>query len=206
MLSSDRNQHGFTLPEALIAGGIVLLLLGVLIQTLLPALRYSAEGTVRVELQQSGYLALRQITDDLQKTTAAGVSFQATPVAALAINSIDSIDGTGKRVWSDQVHLYGLDSPSRKLLLEPHTVTQTSLALPSLLSTSDITTLMSGTSGRERTLASNVENFEVTPYLSATATLPAQPMSVRIRLGKDLPHTAHRAQIELMRSVFLRNS
>ncbi len=204
--SAFTRRRGFTLPEILIAGGLALLLMGVLIQSLIPAMRYSAEGAVRVELQQAGILALQRMTSDLQKTTAAGVSLKTGPVDAMAVNTIQTVDSGGVRVWSDEINVYSYDPTRKRIEVETQKVTTPTTAFPNILTSVQIQSIASSQSGRERLLALNVDEFVISPAASATTTLSAQPLSITLKMGKDLPHTPKRATMELVRSVFLRNS
>lgn len=184
----------------------MLLLTGILSQALIPALRYSAEARVRVELQQSGVLALNRLVRDLQNTAEAGVSIRSTTPDVVAINTFGNIDGAGRPVWSDTVSIYYHLPSLRQLAAEEPTLTSSSSSLPNSLTDAQLANFISNSGHKERILAREVESFRVQEPIPATASTAAQPLSVTLELGKDLPHTQKRAQVTLVRSVFLRNS
>ncbi len=68
-------KRGFTLIEALVAGALGMMILYVLVALLIPALRVSAQGTERVELDQRAALLEGRLTRALKETCRSGVGW-----------------------------------------------------------------------------------------------------------------------------------
>lgn len=68
-------RRGFTLIEILLAGALGVMVLYVLIALLIPALRVSAQGTDRVELDQRAALLEGRLTRALKATCRSGVGW-----------------------------------------------------------------------------------------------------------------------------------
>lgn len=72
-LGSKGSSGGFTLLEVMAAAGLGAMVLYVVLALLIPALRVSAQGTTKVDLDQRASLLEGRLTRALKKTTRAGV-------------------------------------------------------------------------------------------------------------------------------------
>lgn len=210
MRSSAR--FAFTIIEVLVVASLLLLLFGLVLKVLVPAMRYSAEGNIRVELQQQGILTLNRMVSDLQLTVPQGITFKTSSPAAMAINKMGALSG-GYPSWQGSVILYHYDDVGGILYWEEDTITPPTSAQPYRLSPGELTGFISTAGGEERVLARNVTAFELSPQVAyqnpippATQPTPAQPLTIRIVLQREVPHTPKKARVELVRSVYLRNS
>lgn len=192
--------------------GLLLLFFGLLLKIIVPAMRYSAEGNIRVELQQQGILAMNRMVADLQLTVPQGVSLKTSVPAGMAINRIGGVGG-GFPTYEGSVVVYHYDDTAQTLTWETDALASPTTSQPNSVTPTEIQTFVSTTSGDERILARNVTAFELTaqsPYQEAvppaTQPTPARPMTIRLAFTKDIPHTPKVARVELVRSVYLRNS
>ncbi len=207
MLSNVRT--GFTLVEVMVAGSVALLLLGLLVRFLVPAMRYTAEGNIRVDMQQQALIALNQMTAELQRSAPSGISFRATAPVALGIVAIDDIDGAGRPVWDNQALVYHFDSTSQTLVKETYPPANPDLGKTFLISRptdftpNELANLAGTANGSEKTLARGVIGFLVGDSDPTPGLQP--PIVLELQLEKEVPHTAKRASVTMTRRVFLRN-
>ena len=186
-------ERGFSLGEVLIAAGIGLMLLGVLVRILIPALKHSAEGNIRLELQQFAVMAHQQIRAELYRSSAIGVSLG---TSALLIHPQTSMDGTGQPVWSDETVLFYLDAsnqlirsqlPSRSVRPDRYTPTE-------------LNNLVNSSPATEKLVARFVRDFTV------SSPAPDLPLEVELVLEKESPQRSTPIQISLTQNFSFRTA
>lgn len=191
------------------AGTIMLLLMGLLTQFLIPAMRYSAEGQVKVEMQQQAIIAINKMVADLQRTTVGGLSLRTVDPVTMAVVRIDTIDGNGFPSWASEAQVYWYDSGRERLMRETYPPQPPALGTvfltskPSTFSSIDLQDIASTDNGAERSLAMNVKRFEVR---DADADPGLQALVLELELEKDIPHTDRKAKVVMSRYVYLRNA
>lgn len=204
-------RRGATLVEVMIAGSVALLLLGLLARFLVPAMRYSTEGSIKVELQQQAVIAINQMVSALQDSAAQGVSFTDTAPIALGVVPIEDIDSNGQPVWSDELTVFYHDDTEDRLFKKTYPPTPPALPIafasdrPPLVTRPQLSQIAGQPNASERSLARDVLEFEVSHQNGKGSTI-FQPIILRLLLEKEVPHTERRARVELTRRVFLRNT
>ncbi|MGE0487655.1 MAG: hypothetical protein AB7S38_00420 [Vulcanimicrobiota bacterium] len=208
--SAPSTDKGFSLPEVLVAGTITLLLLGLITQFLIPAMRYSAEGNMKVDLQQRAILAINRLVSDLQRTNATGVTLALTSPVTVGIVRIEKIGSDGFPSWDDEMQVYWYDDVRKELHWETYPPTPPSVpvtftsARPAIITPSDLQSIAIQTGGSEHTLARDVTSFSVEdadpdPGIKGL-------LRIDLTLEKEIPHTARKATVEMTRFVQLRNA
>lgn len=96
-------RRGFTLVEVLVTIVLVSIGLTVLTMALVPSLRLSLRGHQRIELQQSGQLALRSLQDDLSHSARAGLRLGE---GWLSLHRLREVSAGGAQVWEDHLVVY----------------------------------------------------------------------------------------------------
>ncbi|MBI3926023.1 MAG: prepilin-type N-terminal cleavage/methylation domain-containing protein [Armatimonadetes bacterium] len=202
-MSRGNSQRGWTLIELLIASTVAMLLLTMVVWFLVPAMRFSIEGTAKVELQESAVMALNKMIADLQLSPASGISISTDP-PAVAINRIEQIDANGSPQYEDKLRVYWYDSGRQQLTLEEYPPDPPGLGLtfvagrPTKITSLDLQQIAQQTNNQERFLAGNVQSFSVTQQAGVIILV--------LQMDKEIPHTERRAQVTLSRRIHLRNS
>ncbi|MCA9795648.1 MAG: hypothetical protein KC910_27760 [Candidatus Eremiobacteraeota bacterium] len=186
------------------------MLLGLVTQFLIPAMRYSAEGNMKVDLQQRAILAINRLVADLQRTNATGVTLALTAPVTVGIVRIEKIGADGFPSWDDEMQVYWYDDVRGDLHWETYPPSPPSLpvvfssARPATITPSDLQSIAIQTSGAEHTLARDVTAFSV----QDADPDPGMKGLLRIDLSleKEIPHTARKATVEMTRFVQLRNA
>lgn len=99
-------MKAFTLLEALLAAALLLLLGTVMVQTLIPIMRYGSWGYARAELVQTTARISDRVAADLLTAPFEGVRFGP---GVVGIHGFSAVTDTGKPVWSDHLVLYKYD-------------------------------------------------------------------------------------------------
>lgn len=199
-------RAGFTLIEVMVAASIMIMLLGLIFWFLVPAMRYSAEGTMKVDMQQEAVLAMGRIVADLQRTTAQGISFSPTTgspagtIYALGVVPMESIGPDGKPVWADGssvsngrvegMDVYYLDNTDHHLYEKyyppkpPSVSPAISFATdsPAAVTSDQLSQIASASqpNGTERSLADHVTEFWIRHAKSGATAWPWQSESPSI--------------------------
>ncbi|MBI3927773.1 MAG: hypothetical protein HY319_19690 [Armatimonadetes bacterium] len=127
---------GFTLVEVLVSAMLLSLLLFILGNMLVPAMRQTARVSGRSELQQLGSLASNRMLLDLQRSAPEGITLHSpTPERRLlAIHRLSSVDAGGERTWESELVLYEWKRPvlTRSTSPLPEPATQPAPLRPTL--------------------------------------------------------------------------
>ena len=203
MFRADRQRpRAFTLIElmvALLLGGLVL---GVIAFLLLSAMRVSATGGTRVELQQAAAISAERLARDLQKTPLAGVTINnQSDLFTLTIHPLAGVGLDGQQQWSDRLLLYRWQQSEGKLELREIDIGARDTVLRP--TGAQIQSWLGDTSIQPRTLASEVTLIELN---SADPATMQQPLHLIIQLERSTGGGQTPEQFHLERDLFLVNS
>jgi prepilin-type N-terminal cleavage/methylation domain-containing protein len=121
-MSSARK--GFSLIEILIACVLLLLILGLIMEVVIPMGRGTVRGSQQIELQQVGTMAVNRIAEDLSTAPPAGITrvpSSGPPTSGsgnrliLSIQALTGVDTVGQQVWADHLIILWWEKPSGKL-------------------------------------------------------------------------------------------
>ncbi|MBI3928495.1 MAG: prepilin-type N-terminal cleavage/methylation domain-containing protein [Armatimonadetes bacterium] len=111
--------RGFTLLEVLVAATLSLLVLLVAYQLLVPSTRLAIQGASRTEVQQRCALILGRLVEDLQTSSAAGISYQNSTgpdePAVIAIQPLEEVTSDPRTLYSRQLRTWTWTSADRTL-------------------------------------------------------------------------------------------
>lgn len=196
--------------EVLIASSVLFLAIAMGSQFLAPALRYSSESQIKVELQQQASLALNQVISDLQRTSSGGISIAVPPTvndpSAVGINRIYNIDGTGFPEFENSLQVYWFNPTTGTLTQKKFPPVPPGLTLPFStakalkVTTADLLNIAQTVNGSERSLARSVTMFLV------DASAGNGIFDIRMILKKDVPNTKRKVEVEFTRRIQLRNT
>lgn len=207
------GRKAFTLPELLVAFGLLAFLTLAFLQFLLPTLNAMARATAQSELQQQALLAFERIERELRTSasTAVGVLSQSTVGAGQApglyLTPLQDVDGQGQANWEPKLLAVWWNPSSQRLLIKswppkdpPAFAQPPSVTRPAALSKLEFIDLTSGSNGSERFLAAGVSRFDVTHGGTGMALVP--PLELHIELERQEGH--HFERFKLNRVVSLR--
>lgn len=217
-------MKAFTLLETLVTLTLLAMVTWLGFAFLLPAMRGSVRGTLRVEMQQQATVALNRLTADLRRTSAAGISLrtdsQPIVVAACPVSGPDLRSGApgpiqpdGTVVWSDFFILYSWDSTTQKLMRREWppgppapTNAEISVLKARRLTPVRMDQIVASPSNGAQVMAVGVVELSILQPAGGTDTLVKQPLRFKLVLerkgntGHDKPE-----RFTLTRTVFLRN-
>lgn len=98
-----RCVQGFTLPEILVAAVMLLALLGCTSLAVVAGTRIYQRGSIRAELQQTAVFSLQRLIRDLDRSSAAGLTFGDSRLAMIPLADVTA---EGRRAWARRVVMY----------------------------------------------------------------------------------------------------
>lgn len=217
-------KRAFTLLELLVTMTLLTLVVALGLAFLLPVLRASTRGTLRVEMEQQATVAMNRLVTDLRRTSVSGLSLRSGPdpvaVAACPVSGPDlragqpgPVQPDGTVVWSDFFILYSWTAAEAKLKRRewppgapsPGPL-ETSILNPRHLSADRMAEILAQPAPREIVLATGVKSFEIVPAPGGTDTLVMQPVAFKLVLERK-GNTGHEKpeQFTMIRTLYLRN-
>ncbi len=209
---------GFTLLEVLIASALSLLLVGLFLGILVPALRATGRNSVRIALQQSALLALNRVSKEIQASCVSGIGILPGDPMVLSVHRIADVVNTSpaSRAFDSQliVYLYrpatrqirrrlwpepGLGETTLDGLLEPPTANRA--LRPEARS---LLYFAQNPGPRETVLVGQVRQFSVTSKSVAPEVTP--PLVLSLELEGEIPGSREPYRFELSQSLSPRNS
>jgi hypothetical protein len=177
------------------------LLVGLLFQFLIPALKISNRITLKAEVQQQATIALRNLVGEIEQASLFGLSFS-TDSRVVAIHPIVEVTRNSQRVYADHIIVYKFDPASRRLSrytwrngLDP------SIEAPRKLDDTELDNVEAHFIDAGRTVAREVDGFQLTH--SGTGNLIQQPLLVKMTMRQQT--ASGNDTFELVRAVSLRN-
>jgi hypothetical protein len=180
--------------EALVAAGLAVLFLGLMLGVFVPALRYSARGQAKLELQQRSILMLSKLSQALQPARFEALSFG---VGFVAVHSQQGVDSGGHPVWAPEVRFFSFDQSTRAFR------SQTFPAQPPMPNRFAGLPVLSQL--KTDLVVSDVELFEVTPPLYDGDDGAIEPLRVRFVLAKEYAPETPPVRLELESQISLRS-
>ncbi|MBI3929334.1 MAG: type II secretion system protein [Armatimonadetes bacterium] len=194
-------KSGFTLVELLIACTLLILVLGTVVQILVPAFRVSARTSSRSDLQRSALMSLNRLRADLENSIAPGVVVHAPDAGELlvSIHPVEWIQPDGLLRWQERLILYQWrDGVLRRNVYGPAAATA-----PLRPSADEIRTLLEA-SNQTVLLARDVRELSVQDAEPAQSGVQ-QPFRLFIALDRLVPGRPQPERVELSRKVYLRD-
>jgi len=181
--------------------GLALLLMGMSMAFLIPALRHSARSSAQGEIQQQLIVAVNQLEGDLRSTVVPGLSLdKGSWGGVLSMIYLADLSSTGQARWSDHARVYCWDSATERLWSKTG-VPQPPLTLDPLhltpLPIAELKGLLDTPNGSERMLGTGVQAFTVKEPLTS-------PVEITLRAGRAF--NGGQVQFELTRHIAMRNS
>lgn len=200
------RNRGFTLVEILVAGTLLLGMLGLISQVIVPVMRASARTSVRVELQALANVSMQKLTTDLNLVAAQGISgpFQAPNGSiSFALHRNAGFSSDGKPLWSTQMVVYRWDTDAQILYrsLWPPSATNTLVSPLEIKRLQETEVDRAVADGDTRVLASSVTHFH---FEKGPAGETQLPLAVALKLEK-ISASEVTESVELFRRILPRN-
>lgn len=191
-------RRGTTLIEVLVTTGLVFLVVGLAALLLVRTTRATLRGTMRVEMQQQGVLALEKVLAAMRLSCSGGVSVRSgaqpravavCPVSSPTLRSGEPspLQADGRLRWSSFFQIFYHHEASRQLRFRewppgsvPASALETSRALPRRLSPARLAEVLSGSASREAVLVSGVTEFNLTYPPGGSDDQYIQPLTLQI--------------------------
>jgi len=191
-------RRGMTLIELLTTSALVLLVVGLAALLLVRTTRATLRGTMRVDMQQQGVLALEKMLTCMRRSCSGGISVRSgDQPRAIAVCPISSptlrsgepapLQADGRLRWSSFFQIFYYHEASRQLRFRewppgsvPASTLETSRAFPRRLSPARLAEVLTGSTPREAVLASGVREFNVTYPPGGSDDMYVQPLTLQI--------------------------
>lgn len=204
-----RPHKAFTLVEVIIAAFILSLILTIAVRVIIPALHLVQEGSVKVDMEEQGMVALQHLFYEMQKTTPDGVSLSIPSISTdpmiVATNPIQSLDAGGFPVFTGKVQVFYWEPGKRRLFRKEFPPTPPAIVVPfspvagTQISGPNLGLIIGQSNGTERSMCLNVDLFMVEKEL----TTGGEVYRARLQASQVLQDKTIRA--EAYRKLFLRN-
>ncbi|MGE0492111.1 MAG: hypothetical protein AB7S38_23050 [Vulcanimicrobiota bacterium] len=193
------GKRGLSLLELLVALGLAALGLYLLAAVFLPTLRVSRRTSQRIDLQQSGSMALEKLVVDLGHTPVVGITHELTEPGGrllFALHPVTGVSADARPTYAGQLIVYSwvpAERTLRRILWPPGGGLTPARAR--LLDATELAT--AAEEGEARILCRDLLEFEVSSETN--------PVSLKMVLGADPRAGEPEQRVEFGRDVLLRN-
>lgn len=211
---AEKRIKGATLFEVLVAAALTLLLLSMVVNFLIPTMRYSIKGAVTAEIQQEALRAVNRICRDLESSGTAGVSLFSPESGKgplyLAVIRLSDVLPDGTRAWEESLTVYSWKGPGEPLIQKvwdascpPEIGATIGSAAPSRFSLSDLAAIAEEQGLEGKTLVRDVSYFAITCPDSESV---GSPLKMNITISrKAAAGGTHTVNFAISRTINLRN-
>lgn len=221
-MSFPRLPRGFTLVETMVMCAVSIVLLSLLADVFLIALRRTNDSRLRVDLQQRAVFVLARWERDIESTAAKAMVVRTGDPTCVAFTQAAAINGSGSVVWEDGLNENDLDNEGlicwaflkakRRLIRDTYPPKEPAFAQPlsslrplaAETTEAELEALVQETSGAEKIMCEDVEDFSLTDRFGGT-NLYEQPLLFRLKLRRPLSTAQNFAEFTIERRYTLRN-
>lgn len=206
-----RAAAGLTIVETLVVCAVAIVILVLLTDLFITALQRTHDGRLRVDMQQRAIFALTRWERDLERASARSMVVRPSEPFAVALTPAEGIHGNGTVAWSETLICWAHLAAERQLLRDtyppktPAFAGQPSSGTPYLPSFVELKGLVEETSGAEKIMCQDVEEFSLTDRNGGTS-LDQQPLLFRLKLRRPLSTAQNIGEFTVERRYTLRNS
>ena len=200
-------RRGFSLLEIVVVCVLLSMVMLLGVRFLVPTLRISAKGTLRVQMQQTAVTALNKLVADYEASSPAGIGTRSGAPVAVSICKLDRVQGDGTDVWSNHFIIYYCDIPTRQLRRRewppgepPATTEETSILKARRLLPDRIAAIVAEPAPVQTILAVDVESFRILHPPGGDDNELVQPLRFQLTLKRNDADT-----LTCTRSAYVRN-
>lgn len=191
-----KRKKGFTLVELLIAGGLGLLILGLMFSFFTRTTKITARGTLRTDMQQAAMRVMSSISKDLELSAASGVSIDGGGAAKcpvrMGIVPILNVLDDGTQQWDNRLTVYSWSSSGSPVIKKiwkngdpPASAITVSLngLMPLRVSETVLSSIADEPKLQAQILANGVTSLEITH--NGVGSAVESPVTVTIKLERS---------------------
>lgn len=216
-----RSFRGFTIVEMMVVCAVAIVILCLLVDVFIVALQRTQDSRLKVDMQQKAIFALNKWERDLEKTSARYLVIKPGDPYCVAMTQADRIDpNSGSVFWNEQLICWSYKQAQRIWEREtyPEAAGGPSFAgepkdvLPYMPTFAELDSLATHTSGQERIMCDNVEEFSFQGGSGGggggpgAASVLIQPFLFKLKLRRPLSVSERYAEFILERRYTLRNN
>lgn len=214
-------QRGFTLIEILVVSSVSIVILVLLSDLFITALRRTQDGRLRVDMQQRALFAINRWERDIEKTSTRAMVVKPGEPTCVSMTPVQSINGSGEVIWKEEIVVYAYQKAARTLQREtyppqqPPLSTELSSMRPYSPTFTELDSLVGTVSGQEIVLCEDVEEFllseegangEPKNKGGISGRPETQPLLFHLKLRRTLSTSQRFAEFTIDRRYTLRNN
>lgn len=207
-----RPGRGFTIVEMMVVCVVAFVILSLLADVFITALQRTNDGRLRVDMQQRAIFAVTRWERDIDRTAARAMVLKPGEPLCVAMTEEKKINDDGTVFWGDQIVCWAYKSAERLLLRDTYPPKQPAFAgepspnAPYLPTFSELDSLIEETSGAEKIMCQDVEEFDLTNSQGESGPLDQQPLIFKLKLRRPLSRANNFAEFTIERRYTLRNT
>lgn len=204
------KPRGFTLVEVMVLSVVSLFLIGLLAQVFIVATKKTEDSRLRVDLQQTALVILRQFERDIGLTSARAIAVSEGENYVLSMALVGPVADVKKASWNKEQALYIFNSQQKTLksklvVFDPNPLPGTS-PKPYLPTSVQLQNVVNLKSEKDRELSSHVEEFALTDRNGQPNQFQYQPLILNLKLRRPLSTSERTAEFTVKKRYALRNS
>lgn len=206
------RASGFSIVEMMVVCAVAFVILALLTDLFLTVLKRTQDGRTRVDIQQHAIFAVSRWERDIERTAARAMVIKPGEPLCIAMTQAGAISGHGLVSWREEIICWAFQQGERRLIRDTYPPEKPSFAgkpsanAPYLPTFTELDSLIEETSGAEKIMCQDVEEFSLTNSEGKTFGLDDQPLIFRLKLRKPLSEPERFAEFTIERRYTLRNT
>lgn len=206
------SKRGFSIVEMMVVCVVAFVIVSLLADVFIVALQRTNDGRLRVDMQQRAIFAVTRWERDIDRTAARAMVLKPGQPLCVAMTEERRINDDGTVLWGEEIVCWAYLSAQRILLRdtyppkEPAFAGDPSPSAPYLPTFSELDSLIEETSGAEKIMCQDVEEFNLTNSQGEPGPLDQQPLIFKLKLRRPLSRANNFAEFTIERRYTLRNT
>lgn len=205
------RNAGFTVVEMMVVAAVMIVILVLLTDMFVTAMRHTHSGRVKVDMQSRALFAMKRWEDDIETASARYMVTSLGERSCVALTSADAVNGNRTVTWKEEIVCWGLLPEKEQLIRDtyppavPVFAGKPSPSTPYVPTPSELEELIKESSGKEKIMCEDVKEFSLTDREEG-ADLSKQPLVFKLKLRRPLSTTRNMGEFSIERRYTLRNS
>lgn len=206
------SASGFSIAEMMVVASVAFVILVLLTDVFLTVFKRTQDSRLRVDLQQHAIFAVSRWERDLERTAARAMVVKPGDPMCVAMTQAGAISGNGLVSWQEEIICWAFQKGERVVIRDTYPPKapvfggEPSVGTPYLPTFTELDGLIEETSGAEKIMCRDVEEFSLTNSKGATSALDDQPLILTLKLRKPLSEPERFAEFAIERRYTLRNT
>jgi Tfp pilus assembly protein PilE len=219
-VNNPRTRGGFTIVEMMVVCAVALVILTLLADVFIVALKRTNDSRLKVDMQQRAIFALSRWERDIESTSAAAMTVRRNEPFCVAFTQVAAVNANGTLVWEDGKNpakpenegliCWAFLKDQGQLMRDTYPPRRPTFARdpsefhPYLPTDSELEAMVQETSGAEKIMCGDVDDFSLTDR-DGNWDLEKQPLLFRLKLRRPLSTPENFAEFTIERRYTLRN-